>query len=209
MNYLVIEGNIGAGKTSLASKIGSKFNAKVILEQFSDNPFLPGFYKDPARYTFPLELSFLAERYNQIRNELITPDLFRTFSVSDYYFTKSLIFSKATLSGDEYNLFRQLFDIMNLSVPVPDLYVYLYNDTDKLLFNIKKRGRPYEQSITAEYLDKIQKSYFNFMKQRKDFRFLIINTKDSDFINKEVDLEVIYELIFSKRYMKGINQVEV
>lgn len=209
MNFLVIEGNIGAGKTSLASKIGSKFNAKVILEQFSDNPFLPGFYKDPARYTFPLELSFLAERYNQIRNELITPDLFRTFSVSDYYFTKSLIFSKATLSGDEYNLFRQLFDIMNLSVPVPDLYVYLYNDTDKLLDNIKKRGRPYEQNITAEYLDKIQKSYFNFMKQKKDFRFLIINTKDSDFVNKEVDLELIYELIFSKKYMKGINRVEV
>lgn len=209
MNFLVIEGNIGAGKTSLASKIGSKFNAKVILEQFSDNPFLPGFYKDPARYTFPLELSFLAERYNQIRNELITPDLFRTFSVSDYYFTKSLIFSKATLSGDEYNLFRQLFDIMNLSVPVPDLYVYLYNDTDKLLDNIKKRGRPYEQNITAEYLDKIQKSYFEFMKQRKDFCFLIINTKDSDFVNKEVDLEVIYGLIFSEKYLKGINRVEV
>jgi deoxyguanosine kinase len=209
VNYLVIEGNIGAGKTSLASKIGSKFNAKVILEQFSDNPFLPGFYKDPARYTFPLELSFLAERYNQIRNELITPDLFSTFSVSDYYFTKSLIFSKATLSGDEYNLFRQLFDIMNLSVPVPDLYVYLYNDTEKLLLNRKKRGRPYEQNITAEYLDKIQQSYFNFMKQRKDFRFLIINTKDSDFVNKNVDLEVIYELIFSGKYLKGINRVEV
>jgi deoxyguanosine kinase len=209
VNFLVIEGNIGAGKTSLASKIGCKFNAKVILEQFSDNPFLPGFYKDPARYTFPLELSFLAERYNQIRNELITPDLFKSFSVSDYYFTKSLIFSKATLSGDEYNLFRQLFDIMNLSVPVPDLYVYLYNDTDKLLDNIKKRGRPYEQNITAEYLNKIQQSYFDFMKQKRDFRFLVINTKDSDFVNKEVDLKLIFELIFSGKYKKGINRVDI
>jgi deoxyguanosine kinase len=209
VNFLVIEGNIGAGKTSLANMIGSKFNAKVILEQFSDNPFLPGFYKDPARFSFPLELSFLAERYNQIRKELITPDLFKTFSVSDYYFTKSLIFSKATLSGDEYNLFRQLFDIMNLSVPVPDLYVYLYTSTDKLLDNIKKRGRPYEQNITADYLDKIQHSYFDFMKKNLDFRFLVIDTGDSDFVSKESDLALICELIFTKNYMKGINRVDI
>lgn len=207
MDFLVIEGNIGAGKTSLANKIGSRFDSRVILEQFSDNPFLPGFYKDPARYTFPLELSFLAERYNQLKDELLNPDLFKPFTVADYYFSKSLIFSNATLSGHEYNLFRQLFDIMSLSVPVPDLYVYLFASTEKLLENIKKRGRPYEQSISAGYLEKIQKSYFSYMKQQKGFRFLVIDTGEKDFVDNQEDFDSIFDHIFNGSYVQGINRI--
>lgn len=207
MDFLVIEGNIGAGKTSLATKIGSRFDSRVILEQFSDNPFLPGFYQDPARYTFPLELSFLAERYNQLKDELLNPDLFTSFTVADYFFSKSLIFSSATLSGHEYNLFRQLFDIMSLSIPVPDLYVYLFAGTEKLLDNIKKRGRPYEQSISAGYLEKIQKSYFNYMKQQEGFRFLIIDTGEKDFVENQEDFDCIFDLIFNGHYVQGVNRV--
>ncbi len=207
MQFLVIEGNIGAGKTSLANMIGSRFSARVILEQFSDNPFLPGFYKDPERYSFPLELSFLAGRYNQIKSDLIEQELFSEFTVSDYYFAKSLIFANSTLSGDEYKLFRQLFDIINSSISTPDLYVYIHRDPDILLNNIKKRGRSFEQGITRSYLSKIQRSYFDFMKQRVDIRFLIIDAGDVDFVTSDENFEAIIEFVFSKNYSFGVNKV--
>lgn len=207
MNFLVIEGNIGAGKTSLAKKIGDRFNAKVILEQFSDNPFLPGFYSDPTRYAFPLELSFLAARYNQVRDELEKQDLFKTFTVADYFFPKSLIFAASTLSGHEYRLFRQLYDIMDSSMPQPDLYVFLNTGTDRLLDNIKERGRPYEQTITAEYLEKIQQSYFDFMKQQDRLRFLVIDTGNVDFISSGEDFESVVDAVFVKTYDLGINHI--
>lgn len=207
MNFLVIEGNIGAGKTTLARKIGNRYNAGIILEQFSDNPFLPGFYKDPGRYTFPLELSFLAGRYNQIENELLNPDLFKSFTVSDYYFSKSLIFSSVTLSGHEYKLYRQLYNIMIPSIPRPDLYVYLHRDADNLLLNIKKRGRPYEQEITPGYLKKIEQSYFDYMKQQDNIRFLLIDAGKSDFASCEEDFEKIAGLIFGRVYPAGLNRV--
>ena len=207
MHFLVIEGNIGAGKTSLAKMIGNRVNAKVILEQFSENPFLPGFYKDPARYAFPLEMSFLAGRYNQIRREMPEPDLLRTFAVSDYYFFKSLIFSKSTLSGDEYKLFRQLFDIMNSSVPVPDLYVYLHREPVILLENIIKRGRAYERGITKDYLLKIQQSYFDFMEQMEELSFLVIDLGESDFMSGKDVFEIIIEKVFAREYPSGINRL--
>ena len=207
MHFLVIEGNIGAGKTSLAKMIGDRFNARVILEQFSDNPFLPGFYKDPERYAFPLELSFLAGRYNQIKKEMPEPDLLRSFAVSDYYFFKSLIFSKSTLSGDEYKLFRQLFDIMNSSVPVPDLYVYLHREPVILLENIIKRGRSYERGITKDYLLKIQQSYFDFMEQMEELSFLVIDLGESDFMSGKDVFEIIIEKVFAREYPSGINRL--
>ncbi len=207
MHFLVIEGNIGAGKTSLAKMIGERFNARVILEQFSDNPFLPGFYKDPERYAFPLELSFLAGRYNQIRREMPEPDLLKSFAVSDYYFFKSLIFSKSTLSGDEYKLFRQLFDIMSISMPVPDLCVYLHREPEILLENIIKRGRAYELGITKEYLLKIQQSYSDFMEQMEELSFLVIDLGESDFMSGKDVFEIIIEKVFAREYPYGINRV--
>lgn len=206
-NFIVIEGNIGAGKTSLSHKIAEEFNAKLILEQFANNPFLPKFYEDPEKYSFPLEMSFLADRYNQLKKELSEMDLFKSFTISDYYFMKSLIFSKQTLKDDEYNLYRQFFHIIYNSLPKPDLYVYLHSSVDNLLENIKLRGREYEKDITSEYLLKIQESYFEFFKQQQDLSFLIIDTSRIDFVNNKDDYQKIKETIFSFGCNKGVSRV--
>lgn len=206
-NFIVIEGNIGAGKTTLSHKISEERNAKLILEQFAENPFLPKFYKDPDKYSFPLEMSFLADRYNQLKKELSERDLFKSFTISDYYFMKSLIFSKQTLQDDEYTLYRQFFHIIYNSLPKPDLYVYLHSNVDKLLSNIRKRGREYEQEITAEYLLKIQDSYFEFFKQQQDLKFLVIDTNDIDFVNQESDYEKITKAIFETECKHGLNRI--
>ena len=206
-NFIVIEGNIGAGKTTLSHKISEERNAKLILEQFAENPFLPKFYKDPEKYSFPLEMSFLADRYNQLKKELSERDLFKSFTISDYYFMKSLIFSKQTLQDDEYSLYRQFFHIIYNSLPKPDLYVYLHSNVDKLLSNIKKRGRDYEQEISADYLMKIQDSYFEFFKQQQELKFLVIDTNDIDFVNEVSDYEKITGAIFGTECKSGMNRI--
>ncbi|MFO7573815.1 MAG: deoxynucleoside kinase [Bacteroidales bacterium] len=206
-NYIVVEGNIGAGKTSLASMIAADFNARLITERFADNPFLPKFYNDPDKYSFPLELSFLAERYRQIREELTSPDLFSSFSISDYYFMKSLIFASSTLGSDEYALYRQIFDIIYTTVPRPDLYVYLHADTERLLENIAKRGREYEKSITRDYLKSIQDGYFNFFRQNPDMKYLILDINNIDFVNNRKDFELVTGKIFSQEYQMGVNRL--
>ena len=165
--FIAIEGNIGAGKTTLATKLSKDFNTRLILEQFADNPFLPKFYEDQKKYAFPLELSFLAERYKQLKDELSIQDMFRPQLISDYFFLKSLIFAKANLSSDEYDLYTRLFHIINDSLPKPDLFVFLYHDIGRLKENIKKRGRIYEQSISEEYLIRIQDAYFDFMRSEE------------------------------------------
>ncbi|HBS87628.1 MAG: hypothetical protein A2W91_15300 [Bacteroidetes bacterium GWF2_38_335] len=209
MNYLVIEGNIGAGKTSLSTRIANDYKAKLVLERFADNPFLPKFYQDPARYSFPLELSFLAERYNQLKKELASLDLFSSMIVSDYYFMKSLIFAANTLADDEYNLYRQLFDIVYSSLPRPDLFVYLHLGTEKLLENIKKRGRNYEQQITADYLEKIQNSYFSYFRQEPGMKILVINTENIDFVLHNKDYLKLTDAIFNRNWKAGINRLEL
>ena len=206
LSYLVIEGNIGAGKTSFAKKISSELNAKLILEQFADNPFLPKFYKEPDKYSFQLELSFLAERYHQLNKELTSRDLFKAITIADYYFMKSLIFARSTLKDDEYNLYRQIFDIIYKSIPKPDLYVYLHQDIPRLKKNIKKRGRDYEQDISEEYLEKLQNGYFDFFKKQEDIAFLIIDINRLDFVENQDDYEKIKKIIFQKKYEKGINR---
>lgn len=209
LNYIVIEGNIGAGKTTLAKMIAEEFNAKLILEQFADNPFLPKFYKDPDKYSFQLELSFLAERYQQLNQELTSRDLFKPFSVADYYFMKSLIFAKATLSEDEYNLYRQIFNIIYKSIPRPDLYIYLHLDVKNLKNNIIKRGRDYEQAINADYLTKLQNGYFDFFRQQNDIAYLVIDTNSMDFVDNQSDYIKIKELIFNHKYDKGITRITI
>jgi deoxyguanosine kinase len=186
-NYIAIEGNIGAGKTSLASKIAHDFNAKLILERFADNPFLPKFYEDAARYAFPLEMSFLADRYQQISDDLSQFDLFKDFMVSDYDVFKSLIFSKITLHEDEFKLYRKLFYLMYKDLRKPDLYVYLHQNTERLQENIKKRGRDYEQNIKSEYLEKINTGYLEFLKTQTDFNVKIIDVSNRDFIDDRSD----------------------
>lgn len=203
LRFLVIEGNIGAGKTTLAKKIAEDQNAKIILERFAENPFLPKFYENPERFSFPLELSFLADRYHQLKEELSAPDLFHPMIVADYYFMKSLIFSRKTLSNDEYNLYKQLFEIIHKSLPKPDLFVYLSMSTDRLINQIKQRGREYEQKITAEYLDGIHSSYMEFIKQQPHLPTLIIDANNINFVNNPEHYKKVREAIFSKRYSAG------
>jgi deoxyadenosine/deoxycytidine kinase len=204
--YIVIEGNIGAGKTSLARRLSESYNAKLVLERFADNPFLPKFYKDPDRYSFPLELSFLADRYNQLKTEIGTLDIFSPFTVADFYFMKSIVFASATLSDDEYNLYRQLFQIIYNSLPKPDLYIYLHLEPERLLQNIEKRGRDYESTITAEYLGKIQDSYYTYFRQNPDNKYLILDTNSIDFVNNETDYNRIVKIIFDEDHRKGLNR---
>jgi len=194
-NYIAIEGNIGSGKTSLANKIGDDYNAKLVLERFADNPFLPKFYEDKERYAFPLEMSFLADRYHQLTEDLAQFDLFKNFIVSDYFIFKSLIFAQITLSKEEYNLYRKMFDIMYKEISKPDVYVYLYQNTDRLIDNIKKRGRAYEQNIQADYLDKIHKGYLNFIKTKEHLNTLIIDVSELDFVNNDTDYQLVLKQI--------------
>lgn len=205
-NYIAIEGTIGAGKTSLAHMLSEDLNSRLILEQFEENDFLPKFYKDPDKYAFPLELSFLASRFQQLKTELSITDLFRNMIISDYFISKSLIFSKATLPEDEYNLYSKLFNIINLSLPQPDLIVYLYASINRLKSNIILRGRSYEQNIENSYLQRIQDGYFEYLRKLNDMRILIVDTNKMDFVNNSKHYEWIKEVIF-KPYDSGIHTI--
>lgn len=194
-NYIAIEGNIGAGKTTLSNLMSDEFNAKIVLERFADNPFLPKFYKDEERYAFPLEMSFLADRYQQLSDDLAQFDLFKNFIVSDYYIFKSLIFAQITLHNDEYALYRKMFDLMYKEIVKPDLYVYLYQNTDRLLKNIQKRGRDYEQNIEASYLERIHDGYSNFIKTEQNLNILVIDVSELDFVSNKEDYKTILNKI--------------
>lgn len=194
-NYIAIEGNIGAGKTSLATKLSRDFNAKLILERFKDNPFLPKFYEDAPRYAFPLEMSFLADRYQQMVEDISQFDLFADLVISDYDVNKSLIFASITLPEEEYALYRKLFQIMQKELPQPDIYIYLHQNTERLLENIKKRGRSYEQSIQAEYLRKLNVRYLDFVKSKPAEKLKIIDIAELDFIDNRSDyLQILKEI---------------
>ncbi|MEX0982098.1 MAG: deoxynucleoside kinase [Bacteroidales bacterium] len=206
-NYIVIEGNIGAGKTSLATKLADETNARLILEQFEENPFLPKFYKEPDRYAFPVELAFLADRYQQLKDKITPRDLFQKKTISDYYFFKSLIFSRKTLKDDEYSLYKRVFEIIQQQLIKPDIYVYLHVSTDRLLENIRMRGRDYERDISKDYLDQIQKSYFDFIKTHKEITFLVIDVNNIDFVNRQKDYYKIKNVILEGNFDPGMNMI--
>ena len=204
--YIVIEGNIGSGKTSLVKMLTKEFKAHAIYEEFSDNPFLPKFYKEPEKHAFPLELSFLAERYHQLKKELNTRDLFHKNIISDYYFIKSLIFAEITLPEDEFALYKKLFHIIHQKLPQPDLLIYLYSDIKRLQKNISKRGRNYETKISDDYLTKIHKGYFNFLGQQNTFPVLILNLSNIDFVEQKEDfMKILVSL--GKTYEKGVHRI--
>lgn len=204
-NYIAIEGTIGAGKTSLASLIANQYNARLILEQFEDNSFLPKFYNDPDKYAFPLEMSFMASRFQQLKDELSSQDLFKSFTISDYFINKSLIFAGKTLKEDEMKLYSRFFNIITASLPKPDLLVYLYLNVENLKQNILKRGRSYEKNIDEAYLDKIQQGYFDYIRQRRDLRILIIDTNNINFVDNENDYLKILNIIDAE-YDIGIHR---
>lgn len=208
--FIVIEGNIGAGKTTLAKKIALQSKVGLILEQFAENPFLSKFYQNPEKYAFPLELSFLLDRYNQFKNDFEKLSLNGdSFIVTDYYFAKSLIFAQANLEVDEYALYEKLFQTLYNALPPPDLYVYLHLSPPNLLKNIKKRGRNYEQSISLSYLEKIEQAYFKFFERHKNCKFLIIDTNDIDFVHNTRHYEQIFRSILSTSYKNGITKISL
>jgi len=197
--YISVEGNIGAGKTSLTKMLAEELGAKLVLEEFAENTFLPKFYENPERYAFPVELSFLSERFSQLKRELNTTDLFAPNIISDYFISKCQIFAKNNLSKDEYDLFMKMYEIVEASCPKPDLMVYLYLDVEDLQYNIRKRGRSYEQSITDDYLQNIQNQYLEYIRQHEDMRVLMIYTKGLDFVANPSDYQLIRDIILQPR----------
>ncbi len=201
-SHIAIEGDIGSGKTTLATMLANDMDARLVLEQFSDNPFLPKFYSDPEKHAFPLELFFMAERYHQLKN-LKEQDLFKPQIVSDYFFVKSKLFAQNNLKKDEMQLFNRLFDIMLSSLSKPDLLVYLYSDVERLQQNIKNRGRDFEQNISDEYLQNIQDKYLDFLRKQSDFPVLLLDVTNVDFVADKNIYDKIGELIFVE-YSVGI-----
>jgi len=203
MNYhfITIEGNIGAGKTTLSHLLSKHFNARLILEQFADNPFLPKFYENPKQFAFPLELFFMAERFKQLKDLLQQKDMFQTLTISDYLFTKCLLFAKVNLSEDEFRLYQRIFDIIHQQLVQPDLLIYLHAPVSKLQNNIKKRNRSYEQNIPDEYLFNIQETYTNYIRQH-NIKTLFIDTTNADFLGNERHLQVVLEAL-EKDYEDG------
>jgi deoxyguanosine kinase len=200
-NYITIEGNIGAGKTTLAHLLSKHFNARLILEEFADNPFLPKFYENPQQYAFPLELFFMAERYKQLKDLLQTKDLFQNVTISDYLFTKCLLFAKVNLPNEEFRLYQKLFDIMNPQVIQPDILIYLHTPVNKLQANIKKRNRSYEQGIPNDYLFSLQETYTQYIKQH-NIKTLFIDASNADFLDNELHLKTIINAL-DKEYDDG------
>ena len=210
-NYIAIEGTIGAGKTTLATRIANDFNGKLVLEEFEGdkNPFLPKFYKEPEKYSFQLEMTFLALRYQQLKDKLGMLDLFQDFIISDYYVAKSLIFSRNNLQEDEYQLFSRFFNIIFSDMPKPELLVYLYADVARLQRNIRKRGRSYEQEISDGYLADIQQGYLNFLNQQQgNMRILLLDTSRLDFVAYENDYRRIIDVI-DRPYEVGLHRVSL
>src|SRR5215216_3159931 len=200
-SFITIEGNIGAGKTTLAHLLSKHFNARLVLEQFADNPFLPKFYENPGQYAFPLELFFMAERFKQLKELIQQKDLFQNVTISDYLFTKCLLFAKINLPDDEFRLYQRLFDIMQQQVIQPDIVLYLHSPVSKLQQNIKKRNRPYEQKIHDDYLFNIQETYTHYIKQH-NIKTVIVDASNADFLGNEKHLATVIEIL-NKEYEEG------
>jgi deoxyguanosine kinase len=200
-HYIAIEGNIGAGKTTLAHLLAKRFNARLILEQFADNPFLAKFYENPKQYAFPLELFFMAERYKQLKELVFTKDMFHTVTVSDYLFTKCLLFAKVNLPEEEFRLYQNFFEIIYQQLVQPDIIIYLHAPVSRLQQNIKRRNRVYEQSISDEYLFNIQQTYTNYIKQH-NIKTLFIDAANADFLGNEKHFRVVLDAL-NKEYSEG------
>ena len=194
-NFIAIEGNIGAGKTTLCHQLAERFGCALVLEQFTDNPFLPPFYEQPERYAFPVELFCMTERHKQLLEHFSQPDLFRSFTVADYFFVKTLLFAKNNLSEAEFRLFQRLFSVLNATFPKPDLLLYLHRPVEVLLKQIKGRGRNIEQNISPDYLMEIQDAYFDYLKTETETPVLILELGDVDFQHDMNAFEAIAQIM--------------
>ena len=205
-NYVVVEGTIGAGKTTLSTMLARDYNAELVLERFADNPFLEKFYKDPVHYAFPVEMTFLMDRYQQLRNLLTARDLFTDFVLGDYFIDKCLLFSKNNLSQDEFALFKKVFDTISGFLPKPDLILYLYTNPDRLLKQIAKRNRDFEKDITKEYLSDIQEKYLTYFRENQQIPILLLDTENVDFVENPSDYQKIKTLV-TNPYEAGIHRI--
>ena len=193
-HFITVEGNIGAGKTTLTNLLAKHYNARIILEEFAENPFLTKFYESPAQYAFPVELFFMAERYKQLKDTLHTKDLFQSVTISDYLFTKCLLFAKVNLPEEEFHLYQKLFDIIHQQISSPDILIYLHAPVNKLQANIKKRNRSYEQAIPDDYLFNLQETYTNYIKQH-NIKTIFIDASNADFLGNEKHLQVVIDAL--------------
>ena len=200
-NFVTIEGNIGAGKTTLAHLLSKHYNSRLILEEFAENPFLPKFYESPEQYAFPLELFFMAERYKQLKDLLQTKDMFQQLTISDYLFTKCLLFAKVNLPDEEFRLYQKLFEIINPQIIQPDILIYLHTPVKKLQENIKKRNRKYELSIPNDYLFSLQETYTQYIKQH-NIKTLFVDASNADFLGNDKHLKIITDAL-DKEYENG------
>lgn len=207
-NFIAIEGNIGAGKTTLANRLASDYNRRLILEEFSDNPFLPPFYREPERYAFPVELFFMAERHKQLQAELAQTDLFTNGVIADYIFVKTLLFARNTLPPEEFRLFSRLFKVMDAGFPNPDLIVYLHRPVEALQANIAKRGRAYEQEMKDEYLKSVQDAYFNYFGTQKEVPVLVLELGYLNFAEDDAVYQRMVEAM-AKEWPVGMNSLVV
>lgn len=205
--FITVEGNIGAGKTTLATMLSEHFQARLILEEFADNPFLPLFYERPQQYAFPLELFFMAERYKQLKEVLQSLDLFSNVIISDYLFIKSLLFAKVNLPSEEYALYQKLFDIINPQLVQPELLIYLNAPINKLQENIKYRNRSYEQQIPDEYLLSVHDTYMQYIKQHP-VRTLVIDTTRVDFLHNPDDFQKLLNAL-EEEYTPGVHYLKL
>lgn len=203
-NFIAIEGNIGAGKTTLCHRLAGQFGCTMVLEQFTDNPFLPYFYLQPERYAFPVELFFMTERHKQLQEHFAQPDLFRTFTVADYFFVKTLLFAKNNLGEEEFRLFQQLFKVLNATFPKPDLLLYLHRPVDVLLRQIRKRGRDIERNISGTYLEGIQNAYLEYLKTETETPVVVLELGKANFERDDAVFKVIVQLL-SEPHEKGIS----
>ena len=196
MNYhfIAVEGNIGAGKTTLSQLLSQYYNAKLMLEEFAENPFLTKFYENPKQYAFPLELFFLAERFKQQQELIKNTDLFQSVTISDYLFTKCLLFAKVNLPEEEYRLYQKMFDVFQQQLATPDVLIYLHAPVSKLQSNIKKRNRKFEQSIPDEYLFKLQETYTSYIKQH-NIKTIFVDASNADFLYNEVHFKLITDAL--------------
>ena len=205
--FITIEGNIGAGKTTLATLLSKHYNAKLVLEEFADNPFLPKFYEKPEQYAFPLELFFMAERYKQLQDMLLQKSMFHQLTISDYLFTKSMLFAKVTLSEDEFKLYQRLFEIVQQNLIQPEILIYLYAPVNKLQQNIKNRSRSYEQGIPDDYLQNIQDTYLQYLKQFP-VPTLFVDAGNADFLTNENHLNIITSAL-DQKYEPGLHHISL
>jgi 2-amino-4-hydroxy-6-hydroxymethyldihydropteridine diphosphokinase len=206
--FISIEGNIGSGKTSLATLLAERIDAQLILERFEDNDFLPRFYEDPAQFAFTLEMSFLTDRYQQMKEAFKAGNLFPTSVVSDYFIDKSYVFARQNLNREEFRLFSRMFDILAALLPKPDLVVFLHNELESLKKNILKRGRPYEKNISFEYIDRLQQGYLSYFRQLTDQTILILDIRNLDFVATNESFSSICKLL-QKKYPPGVHRVGV